>query len=85
MEIMKRTDEIRVDTEAEAKALIESFKEKAKEEAYEVVSYTSTLKEKKAGVKLICFACTRYKCIKKQFRYICAHCSSSFLSAEIRL
>lgn len=30
MEIMKRTDEIRVDTEAEAKALIESFKEKRK-------------------------------------------------------
>ena len=47
MEIMKRTDEIRVDTEAEAKALIESFKEKAKEEAYEVVSYTSTLKRRK--------------------------------------
>ena len=53
MEIMKRTDEIRVDTEAEAKALIESFKEKAKEEAYEVVSYTSTLKEKKAKGEVI--------------------------------
>lgn len=53
MEIMKRTDEIKVDTEVEAKALIESFKEKAKEEAYEIISYTSTLKEKKSKGEII--------------------------------
>ena len=38
MKIMKRTDEIRVDTEEEAMALIESFKEKSQTEGYEVVS-----------------------------------------------
>lgn len=48
MEIMKQTDEIRVDTEKEAQALIDSFKEKAKTEGYELVSYTSTHKEKKS-------------------------------------
>lgn len=53
MEIMKRTDEIRVDTEEAAKALIESFKEKSREEGYEVVSYTSTLKEKKSKGEVI--------------------------------
>lgn len=47
MEIMKQTDEIRVDTEKEAQALIDSFKERAKTEGYELVSYTSTHKEKK--------------------------------------
>ena len=47
-EIMKQTDEIRVDTEEEAKALIESFKEKAKKEGFEIASYSSTLKEKKS-------------------------------------
>ena len=47
-EIMKQTDEIKVGTEEEAKALIESFKEKAACEGYEIVSYTSTLKEKKS-------------------------------------
>lgn len=52
-EIMKQTDEIRVDTEEQAKALIESFKEKARQEGYEVVSYTSTLKEKKAKGEVI--------------------------------
>lgn len=53
MEIQKRTDEIRVDTEEAAKALIESFKEKSREEGYEVVSYTSTLKEKKSKGEVI--------------------------------
>lgn len=46
-EIQKRTDEIRVNTEEEAKALIESFKEKSKNEGYEITSYTSTHKVKK--------------------------------------
>lgn len=52
-EILKQTDEIRVDTEEEAKALIESFKEKASKEGYEIVSYTSTLKEKKSKGEVI--------------------------------
>lgn len=52
-EIMKQTDEIRVDTEEEAKALIEKFKEKGREEGYEVVKYTSTLKEKKSKGEII--------------------------------
>lgn len=47
-EIMKRTEEIRVETEEEAMALIESFKEKSKTEGYEIVSYCSTHKEKKS-------------------------------------
>ena len=52
-EIIKQTDEIRVGTEEEAKALIESFKEKANKEGYEIVSYTSTLKEKKSKGEVI--------------------------------
>lgn len=51
--LIKQTDEIQVDTEEEAKALIESFKEKAKVEGYEVVSYSSTLKEKKSKGEVI--------------------------------
>lgn len=46
-EIQKRTDEIRVNTEEEAKALIEKFKEKSINEGYEIISYTSTHKVKK--------------------------------------
>lgn len=53
MEIMKRTDEIRVDTEEEAMALIESFKEKSRTEGYEVVSHTAILKEKKSKGEVI--------------------------------
>lgn len=47
-ELLKQTDEIRVESETQAKNLIEEFKEKAREEGYEIVSYTSTLKEKKS-------------------------------------
>jgi hypothetical protein len=47
MEIMKQTDEIRVETEEEAKALIEDFKQKALENGYEIASYSSTKKDKK--------------------------------------
>lgn len=47
MEIMKQTDEIRVETEDEAKALIENFKEKAREGGYEIASYAATHKIKK--------------------------------------
>jgi hypothetical protein len=52
-EIMKQTDEIKVATEGEAKALIESFKDKAAEEGFEITSYTSTLKEKKSKGEVI--------------------------------
>ena len=51
--IMKQTDEIRVETEEEAKALIESFKEKAAQEGYEIIKYTSTLKEKKSKGEIV--------------------------------
>ena len=46
-EIQKQTDEIRVNTEAEAQTLIENFKEKAREGGYEIISYSSTHKIKK--------------------------------------
>lgn len=52
-EIQKRTDEIRVNTEEEAKTLIEKFKEKSINEGYEITSYTSTLKEKKSKGEVI--------------------------------
>ena len=48
-ELMKQTDEIRVDTEEQAKALIEKFKEKAAIDGYEITNYSSTLKEKKGA------------------------------------
>lgn len=44
---MKQTDEIRVNSETEAQALIDSFKEKAREGGYEIASYSSTHKTKK--------------------------------------
>ena len=53
MEIMKQTDEIRVDTYVEAKALIEKFKSNAKEEGYDVISSAATLKEKKSKGEII--------------------------------
>lgn len=53
MELIKQTDEIIVNTEEEAKALIESFKKKAPEDGYEIISYTSTLKEKKSKGEVI--------------------------------
>lgn len=46
-EILKRTEEFRVETEEQAVALIEQAKEKEKEEGYELVSYTSTHKSKR--------------------------------------
>ena len=53
MEIMKQTDEIKVDTEEEAKALIEKFKEKARNEGYEITSYSATHKTKKSKGEII--------------------------------
>lgn len=52
-ELIKQTDEITVGTEEEAKALIENFKEKAREEGFEIVSYSTTLKEKKSKGEVI--------------------------------
>ena len=46
-EIMKRTEEWRVETEEQAVALIEQAKENEKTEGYELFSYTSTHKTKK--------------------------------------
>lgn len=54
MEIMKQTDEIRVETEEEAKALIEEFKQKALENGYEIASYSATHKVKKDDDFYIC-------------------------------
>lgn len=53
MEIMKQTDEIRVDSYEEAKALIEKFKTDAKESGYDVISSAATLKEKKSKGEII--------------------------------
>lgn len=52
-ELIKQTDEITVGTEEEAKALIESFKEKARTEGFEIVSYSTTLKEKKSKGEVV--------------------------------
>ena len=62
-ELIKQTDEITVGTEEEAKALIESFKEKARTEGFEIVSYSTTLKEKKAKGEVIdsYYICTTVK------------------------
>lgn len=53
MEIMKQTDEIRVDSYEEAKALIEKFKADAQQEGYDVISSAATLKEKKSKGEII--------------------------------
>lgn len=52
-ELIRQTDEITVGTEEEAKALIENFKEKAKAEGFEIISYSTNLKEKKAKGEVI--------------------------------
>lgn len=46
-EILKRTDEYRVETEADAKQFIEEAKQKAREGGYEIASYSATHKVKK--------------------------------------
>lgn len=46
-EILKRTDEYRVETEADAKQFIEEAKQKAREDGYEIASYSATHKVKK--------------------------------------
>lgn len=51
--MLKQVDEMKVYTEEEAKNLIEKYKEKAREEGYEVVKSSSTLKEKKARGEIV--------------------------------
>ena len=46
-ELLKRTDEIRVETEQDAKILVEESKKKGYEEGYEIISYQATHKVKK--------------------------------------
>ena len=46
-ELMKRTEEWRVETEEQAVALIEQAKTKGIKEGYELTSYSSTHKAKK--------------------------------------
>lgn len=46
-EILKRTEEYRVNTEEEAQAFINKAKANANEEGYELVSYQATHKVKK--------------------------------------
>ena len=53
-EILKQTDEIRVETEEDAKALIEDFKNKALQEGFEIASYSATHKVKKDEDFYIC-------------------------------
>lgn len=53
-ELLKQTDEIRVETEEQAKELIESFKQKAREEGFEVTSYSATHKIKKDDDYYLC-------------------------------
>lgn len=45
--LLKTVETFRVDSEAEAKELIEEMKENASEEDYSVTNYSSTYKEKK--------------------------------------
>ena len=52
-DLIKQTDEITVGNEQEAEALIESFKEKASIEGFDIVSYSSTLKEKKSKGEVV--------------------------------
>lgn len=47
LQIMKQTDEIRVETEEEARVLIEDFKAKARQNGYEIINYSATHKVKK--------------------------------------
>lgn len=47
MEMIKRTDEIRVETEEAAQELIQETKNSSTNEGYELTSYSSTHKVKK--------------------------------------
>lgn len=51
--LLKTVETFRVDSEAEAKELIEEMKENAVEEDYSVVNYASTYKTKKKKGEII--------------------------------
>ena len=51
--LLKTVETFRVDSEAEAKELIEEMKENASEEDYTVTNYSSTYKEKKKKGEVI--------------------------------
>lgn len=53
MELMKRTEEFRVNNEAEAQALINQAKEDPKGEGYELISYKTVKKDKKQKGEVI--------------------------------
>lgn len=53
-ELLKQTDEIRVEDEEQAKELIEQFKQDALNGGYEIASYSATHKVKKDDDFYLC-------------------------------
>ena len=53
MKYLKATDEFRADTEEEAKAMINKYREEANEKGYEVTSVSYVKKEKKAKGEIV--------------------------------
>lgn len=53
MDLLKRTEEFRVNNEAEAQALINQAKEDPEGEGYELVSYKMVKKDKKSKGEII--------------------------------
>lgn len=53
MDLLKRTEEFRVNNEAEAQALINQAKEDPEGEGYELVSYKMVKKDKKSKGEVI--------------------------------
>lgn len=53
MEMIKRTDEIRVETESAAAELIEEIKANAKKDGIEITNYSTTHKTKKSKGEII--------------------------------
>jgi hypothetical protein len=51
--LMRTTDVFRVDSEIEAAALIEEFKEKASSEGYDLTKYESKYRNKKAKGEIV--------------------------------
>lgn len=53
MELLKRTEEFRVNNEAEAQALINQAKEDPNNEGYELISYKMVKKDKKSKGEIV--------------------------------
>lgn len=53
MDLLKRTEEFRVNNEAEAQALINQAKEDPEGEGYELISYKMVKKDKKSKGEII--------------------------------